>query len=784
MVVLVKVEEVVSTKKCYELLTKGKLRTQDKNTLKDLHKSVIKTGAHVANYHFGEDPLHSYNCCKRLQAKNSSLSKLESKVRNYLLYEDYQELDIKNCAVSILLNILKNNRDNFTDTEFNLIQNYFLNKEDYKEKYIDLTQFKQDYMKCIYTLTSNIYKNDNEFQKFVPLFTREEFKTFVDLRQKIINMPQYKQHKKNAKSTNLDGSTLSNIICDLEKDIMLCVKNYLDEKNIKSSSIIYDGIFVDNNEEIDVEDVESFIKENLNLEIVFNLKEIEEPDPTELFEEYDYEFDKKDEEEKTDPITEVLEKFIEWGKNNNLIRIKDSTVILHKHLKEEGINYAGEAVYYGVEETRRAFQEDIIGENLFTNNLMQKKINIIELFLTSQTPNQDFPIYESDWRYFGYTDGVLDITTNTFIKKEYFTENILVRKYLGIKYSITEFSDSFMKILRDQDFTQETINCLYILMGRLYYPLGALDNERYVLALIGATTSGKSTILEGIMSVIDSSKRCTIDTSGSSDNFILGGKNNKELLSCSEATTFIKKIGEENFKCMAAGEEVEINEKFKQKITERWTTPMILCANDSLVVKDKSGAINGKRVINFTCGYTIKNADANIVRNVKETFKYSVGFLIDYYWRNKNNISDFISEQLHEWNKEVEEEDDYFKQLMEIHEDDAYYQIIYRKGAKLNSKDLKDAWSKHWKFGLGLTTAVPKIGRYEQNYLRTLGIEYKRENTCKICLNKFTKIDCICTGEDHHRHKTSKDVYLNVILVPGKRNPDYAGQGEDYTEVG
>ena len=274
MVVLVKIEEVVSTKKCYELLTKGKLRTQDKNTLKDLHKSVIKTGAHVANYHFGEDPLHSYNCCKRLQAKNSSVSKLESKVRNYLLYEDYQELDIKNCAVSILLNIIKNNKDNFTDTELHLIQNYFLNKEDYKEKYIDL----------------------------IPLFTREEFKTFVDLRQKIINMPQYKQHKKNAKSTNLDGSTLSNIICDLEKDIMLCVKNYLDEKNIKSSSIIYDGIFVDNKEEIDVEDVESFIKENLNLEIVFNLKQIEEPDPTELFEEYNYEFGKKDEEEKKTPL--------------------------------------------------------------------------------------------------------------------------------------------------------------------------------------------------------------------------------------------------------------------------------------------------------------------------------------------------------------------------------------------------------------------------------------------------------------------------------------------------
>ena len=39
MVVLVKIEEVVSTKKCYELLTKGKLRTQDKNTLKDLHKN-------------------------------------------------------------------------------------------------------------------------------------------------------------------------------------------------------------------------------------------------------------------------------------------------------------------------------------------------------------------------------------------------------------------------------------------------------------------------------------------------------------------------------------------------------------------------------------------------------------------------------------------------------------------------------------------------------------------------------------------------------------------------
>ena len=784
MVVLIKIEEEVDMKKCVELFNHGSLRAQDKNVIKDICKSIKKNGTHIANYHFGEDPLHSYNTSKRLQAKNASISKLEGKVRNYLLYEDYQELDIKNCAVTILLNILKNNRNIFTDEEFNLVQNYYVNKEKYKEKYEDISKFKQDYMKCMYTLTSNIYKNEKEFENFVPLFTREEFKTFVDLREKIINMPQYKHHKKNAKSTNLDGSALSNIICEIEKDIMLCVKNYLDANNYKSSSIIYDGIFVNINEEIDVENLESFIKENLNLEIVFNLKQIEQPERDELFS-FNYEFNEPHEEqEKTDPITEVLEKFIAWGKNNHLIRIKDSSVILRKHLKDEGINYAGEVVYYSVEETRIAFQEFIIKEHLFTNNLLQKKINIIETFLTSQTPDKEFPIYESDWRYFGYTDGVLDITTNTFIKKEIFTDNILVRKYLGIKYSITEFSDSFMKILRDQDFTQETINCLYILMGRLYYPLGALDNERYVLALIGATTSGKSTILEGIMSVIDSSKRCTIDTSGSSDNFILGGKNNKELLSCSEATTFIKKIGEETFKCMAAGEEVEINEKFKQKKTEKWTTPMVLCANDSLVVKDKSGAINGKRVINFTCGYTIQKADSNIIKNVKETFKYSVGFLIDHYFKNKNNISDSISEQLRDWNKEVEEQEDYFKQWMEIHEDDAYYQLIYKKGAKLNSKDLKDAWSKHWKFGLGLTTAVTKIGRYEQNYLRTLGIEYKRENTCKLCLNKFTKTDCICTGDDHYRHKTSKDLYLNVILVPGKRNPDYVGNGVSDEEVG
>ena len=785
MVVLVKVQEIINVDTCKELLTKGKIRTQDKNTIYDIYKNMKKYGYHTSNYHYGEDPLNTLNSCKRLQAKNASISKLDGRVRNYIMSDDYKELDIKNCAVSILLNIIENKREQFTNAEFNLIEQYYLNKEKYKEKYDDKAKFKVDYITSIYTLTSNLKKGDEQFKEFVPLFNREEFQTFVNLREKIVNMKQHKHHKKNAKMSNLDGSALSNIICEVEKDIMLCVKNFLEIKDIKYSSIIYDGIFIDIDCDIDMEELESYIKENLDLQIVFNVKEIEGTNIDELFVDFDYEVKKPVEEEKKDPITEVLEKFIEWGKNNNLIRIKDSNVVLRKHLIHEGINYAGEVVYFSVEETRRAFQEHIIIDNLFTNNLMQKKINIIELFLTSQTPSQDFPIFETDWKYFGYTDGVLDITTNTFIKKENFTDNILVRKYLGIKYSITEFSDSFMKILRDQDFTQETTNFLYILMGRLFYPIGALDNERYVLALIGATTSGKSTILEGIMSVIDSSKRCTIDTSGTSDNFILGGKNNKELLSCGEATTFIRKIGEENFKSMSAGEEVEINEKFKAKITERWTTPMVLCANDSLVVKDKSGAINGKRVINFTCSYTIKNADASIVRNVKETFKYSVGFLIDYYFRNKNNISASISEQLHEWNKEVEEEDDYFKQLMEIHEDDAYYQLMYKKGAKLNSKDLKDAWGKHWRFGLGLTTPVPKIGRYEQNYLRTLGIQYKKENTCKICLNKFTKIDCICTGEDHYRHKTSKDLYMNVILVPGKRNPDYTNQGqEDCEEVG
>ena len=767
MVVVTQVVEKVSAGDLYKLINEGTLSQDNTNMLRSIHKNILKDGQHIAKYHFADNQEEN---TKRLTAKGAALQFLPSNARNFLMHKKYKELDVSNCATTILLNIMEHNEDNFTQEEMEFISKYHANKKVWMEKSCDADKFKKRYLTVLFA-NSNYSTHISE----------DEWYLFKIIRQKIVSLKNYK-HIPEQKIENCLGKKLAHIIFEHEKNIMLSIKDYCAFNEIETSTIIFDAIYVDKNAEIDFDDMQEHIKNETNFDIQVKIKEVEEPDESLLFKEDSESGEVENNEENIHD--KIYNQFMVWAHENNLIRIKNTTLVMKKHLIEEGINYAAKVMYTNFKDTIFAFQNHVIEKDLFTGKFYEAKYKNLKSVLDTESPSLFFPIVETDWRYFGYTDGVLNITTNEFIKKEDFKEDILVRKFLGIKYSITEFSDSFMKILTDQQFTEETINCLYVLMGRLFYPIGALDNERYVLALIGATTSGKSTILEGVLSVIDSSKRCTIDTSGSTDNFMLGGKNNKELLSCSEATSFIKKIGEENFKSMSAGEEVEINEKFKPKVTEKWTTPIVLCANDSLVVRDKSGAINGKRIMNFTCRYTIQKADPNIIKNVKETFKNSVGFLIDYYYKNKNNISECISEQLHEWNKEVEEEDNHFRQLMEIHEDDAYYQIRYKKGSNITTKDLKDAWSKHWKFGLGFTTPVPKIGRHEQNYLRTLGIEFCKINFCQTCLNKFTKKDCTCTGENFLRHKTSKEIYKNAILIPGKRNPDYVGNGEDYVEVG
>ena len=759
MVVVTQVVEKVNVSDLYKLITNGTLSVDQKNMLKTIHKNILKDGYHTSKYHFADNGEDS----KRLTAKGPGLQFLPGNARNYLLHKNYNEIDISNCATTILLNIMEQNEENFTQEEMEFISDYHANKKRWMEESDDAEKFKKKYLTVLFA-NANYSKHISNEQWFM----------FKKIRQQIVSLKKYK-HIAETKGENCVGRKFSHIIFEHEKNIILSIKEYCVFNEIETGTIVFDAIFVEKYKEIDFEDLQEHIKQATSFDIKVKIKEVEEFDESSLFiSDFDYEFGEKDEEEKEENIHDkIYNKFMCWAFENNLIRIKNTPVVMRKHLIEDGIKYAAEVMYTSFKDTIYAFQQSVIETDLFTGKFYEAKYKNIKSILDTESPSLYFPIVEADWKYFGYTNGVLNIMTNEFITKEKFKEDILVRKFLDIEYSITRPCHAFDKILEDQEFEQSTKEFLYILIGRIFYRLQTADRERYVLALIGATSTGKSTILSAILSVINSSQRTTIDTT-SKDGFGLDNKNNKELLSCGEANKMIQVLGEEQFKSMAAGEEVEINGKFKDKKTENWTTPMLLCSNDPIEVKDKTGAIVGKRVQNFHFSNRIQSSDPNLGKKLIDNFKYSVGFFIDIYFKNKDNLCNIIPEQLESWNEDIKSDNDNFRQWIQADPEDLYYVVQYKKGSITKPENLVKSWEKHWKITLGNhgpPESIKTKGEAE-HALKEIGINWKRVNYCNLCNNRFKRGSCTCVGEDYlnRRNNRLKMFWEHLEIVPGGLN--------------
>lgn len=758
MVVVTQVVEKVSAGDLHKLIHNGTLSQDNTNMLKTIHKNILKDGFHTSKYHFADNAQEN---SKRLTAKGPSLQFLPSNARNYLLYKNYKELDVSNCATTILLNIMEHNEDEFTQEEMEFISKYHSNKKVWMEESCDADKFKKRYLTVLFA-NSNYSTHINE----------DEWYLFKVIRQKIVSLKKYK-HIPEQKIENCLGKKLAHIIFEHEKNIMLSIKDYCAFNEIETSTIIFDAIYVDKNAEINFEDMQEHIKSETNFDIQVKIKEIEEPDESLLFmESADGEGEERESEEEN-IHDKIYNEFMVWAFENNLIRIKNTTMVMKKHLIEDGIKYAAQVMYTNFKDTIYAFQKHVIGKDLFTGKFYEAKYKNLKSMLDTESPSLFFPIVEADWRYFGYSDGVLNIMTNEFIKKENFKEDILVRKFLGINYSITKPCEAFEKILDDQEFEEPTKEFLYIMIGRIFYRLQTADRERFVIALIGATSTGKSTILSAILSVIDGSQRATIDTT-TKDGFGLDNKNNKELLSCGEANKMIQVLGEEQFKSMAAGEEVEINGKFKDKRTENWTTPMILCSNDPIEVKDKTGAIIGKRIQNFHFSNRIQSSDPNLGKKLIDNFKYSVGFFIDIYFKNKDNLCNIIPEQLENWNEDIKYENDYFRQWIQSDPEELYYVLQHKEGAITKPESLVKCWEKHWKITLGMRCSAPAIKTKgdAEHALKEIGVNWKRINYCKNCENKFKKDSCTCKGTEHHNKKNNrlKMFWEHLEIVPGGLN--------------
>ena len=454
--------------------------------------------------------------------------------------------------------------------------------------------------------------------------------------------------------------------------------------------------------------------------------------------------------------------FFEWTENNNLVRIKNTEIVLK--MKTE---YYGEEISKGCQETLNLFissSEEI--SSLFNGKGLKGKRENIGCVLKENQPNDAFPFVEYNWKYFGYLNGLFNIETGVFVTEDY-PKGVLCRNYFNENYNpLTELPQCLKTIYGDQQFMSGTINIHLALLGRAFYPINHLEDWGIVLVNYGVSNTGKSTTIEMINKSLNQLKTKTISSqSQDKSRFALDGKNNNELLIINEAENLPNALGAEIFKSMCRGEKVEIEGKGKDCISEDWTTPMLLASNTEIPYKDKSGGI-GNRLVYFKHSSIVK-PNPEIKIQLHSLIPRLVPFLCNKYLAiaNKRLV---LTAQIAGWNDEVSENDDEFKAWINSLNEDVYLQIKYVEGKTIKPKALQDAFDKHIKYTLNQPKTI-RIGLNEQALLGLKGIEKHSVKHCKSCEKKW---ESGCCNKYAHTNKVNKIVYTNCELIDGGLNKD------------
>ena len=174
----------------------------------------------------------------------------------------------------------------------------------------------------------------------------------------------------------------------------------------------------------------------------------------------------------------------------------------------------------------------------------------------------------------------------------------------------------FQSILDYQDFSEEVSRWIYVLIGRLFFELGELDNWQIALFLEGVAGSGKSTITKIVKKFYE-----TCDVGVLSNNiektFGLSSLKDKLLFLAPEIKGDLK-LEQSEFQLLIEGGDMQLPIKYKESHYIEWKIPGLFAGNEPPNYTDNSGSISRRLVVaKFHKKVNLKDPDLDI-KLVKE----------------------------------------------------------------------------------------------------------------------------------------------------------------------
>ena len=689
-----------------------------------------------------------------------SAQSIAREVRTFL-FPDAKDLDIENCYFNILHKVCidqgiecktlikyTSNRDNFIRTVYEeetgndiLESDYLKIKNNYKQKIIQtLTTSKTQHSKSI-----NFKRFDIEMKKIQNSLTMSKYYSFI---------------KASNEKDNYNGSFASHVCQYHENLIIEFAEKFMKMNQIEIVGIMFDGLLVSKEFNL-LNQLNEYIHNVTGYPYKFAIKIhenlIENNNfmiPFHSWECVDLPNEKK---EKPDEI--IHRAFLEWAESKGIMRLKNTEKILKRMP-----NNWGQEIYSDSKECINAFINDTpsLRDFWLCKNAMIYR-NMLTNFITTGHPERTFPCVSKNWRYYSFIDGIYDIVEDKLyntIDDSILCSNRFEKPFVNLECK----PDVLLKIFTDQKWENDTMDIYCGLMGRLLYPLNEYDTYGVVTCNVGASSSGKSSVLERMEEIIGDVKSLNAKSHG----FNLEGCDKCRLISVGEAERLPDSLALEDFKKMARGETININAKHKTAIDIKIKAPIIMCAQEVIQYKDSSDALKN-RIKYFNHGKLIEVPDGNIKLKMSTLNSQLLVYFNKMYHklRNLSTTNLPIVPQLEEWSISIAEEQNEFLAWLNMINEDLHIQVKYAPGEETKYLDLTKAWNCHWKFGLNNVSKAPAIRINQDACLGSLGIVPSKRIYCKSC-NKPHLVGCC--NEYSRTNRTQLKLYLNCKLIPGGKN--------------
>jgi hypothetical protein len=175
-------------------------------------------------------------------------------------------------------------------------------------------------------------------------------------------------------------------------------------------------------------------------------------------------------------------------------------------------------------------------------------------------------------------------------------------------------TEHFQSILSYQDFDEDVSRWIYVLIGRLLFELGELDNWQIALFLEGIAGSGKSTITKIVKKFYE-----TCDVGVLSNNiektFGLSSLKDKLLFLAPEIKGDLK-LEQSEFQLLIEGGDMQLPVKYKESHYIEWKIPGLFAGNEPPNYTDNSGSISRRLVVaKFHKKVNLKDPDLDLKLN-------------------------------------------------------------------------------------------------------------------------------------------------------------------------